>query len=128
MSPVLGFPALTVPAGFTADGLPVGLEFLGRAFTEEMLLRFGFAYEQATRHRRPPGTAPPFTMLGLSANTPRLLNARGDSAGCPKRNTRFASVIVSGGRCGCHSISPGAPYDTNANVRSAVSPGSGPIR
>lgn len=59
LSPVLGFPALTVPAGFTPQGLPVGLEFLGRAFTEEMLLRFGYAYEQATGHRSPPSTAPP---------------------------------------------------------------------
>ena len=59
LSPLTGFPALTVPAGFTADGLPVGLEFLGRPFTEAMLLRFGYAFEQATHHRRPPPTAPP---------------------------------------------------------------------
>ena len=59
LSPLTGFPALTVPAGFTDDGLPVGLEFLGRPFTEAMLLGFGYAYEQATHHRRPPATAPP---------------------------------------------------------------------
>ena len=58
LSPVLGFPALTVPAGFTADGLPIGIEFLGRPFTEAMLLRFGYAFEQATGHRRPPATTP----------------------------------------------------------------------
>jgi Asp-tRNA(Asn)/Glu-tRNA(Gln) amidotransferase A subunit family amidase len=54
LSPSLGFPALTVPAGFTSDDLPVGLEFLGRPFTEELLLGFGYAFEQATHHRRPP--------------------------------------------------------------------------
>ena len=59
LSPLTGFPALTVPAGFTDDGLPVGLEFLGRPFTEAMLLGFGYAYEQATNPRRPPSTAPP---------------------------------------------------------------------
>ena len=59
LSPAIGFPALTVPAGFTTDDLPVGLELLGRPFTEEMLLGFGYAYEQATRHRRPPTTTPP---------------------------------------------------------------------
>ena len=59
ISPITGFPALTVPAGFTPDGLPVGLEFLGRPFTEEMLLRFGYAFEQGTGHRRPPESAPP---------------------------------------------------------------------
>ena len=59
LSPATGFPALTVPAGFTPDGLPVGLEFLGRPFTEGQLLGFGFAFEQSTRHRRPAPTAPP---------------------------------------------------------------------
>jgi amidase len=59
LSPLIGFPALTVPAGFTDDGLPVGLEFLGREFTEGMLLGFGYAYEQATQRRRPPATTPP---------------------------------------------------------------------
>ena len=58
LSPAIGFPALTVPAGFTTDQLPVGLEFLARPFTEEMLLGFGYAYEQATHHRRPPPTTP----------------------------------------------------------------------
>jgi len=59
LSPAIGFPALTVPAGFTTDDLPVGLEFLGRPFTEGMLLGFGYSFEQATSHRRGPATAPP---------------------------------------------------------------------
>jgi Asp-tRNA(Asn)/Glu-tRNA(Gln) amidotransferase A subunit family amidase len=59
LSPLTGWPALTVPAGFTPDGLPIGIEFLGRPFTEGMLIRFGYAFEQATRHRRPPESAPP---------------------------------------------------------------------
>jgi amidase len=59
LSPVLGFPALTVPAGFTSAGLPVGLELLGRPFTEDQLLRFAYAFEQATHHRKPPSTTPP---------------------------------------------------------------------
>ena len=58
LSPVIGFPALTVPAGLTADGLPVGLELLGRPFTETLLLQLGFAYEQATGRREPPATTP----------------------------------------------------------------------
>ena len=58
LSPAIGFPALTVPAGFTSDRLPVGLEFLGRPFSEGTLLGFGYAYEQATRHRRPPPSTP----------------------------------------------------------------------
>ena len=60
-SPFLGFPAITVPAGFTEDGLPVGLELMGREFSEGMLLRFAYAYEQATRRRQPPATTPPLS-------------------------------------------------------------------
>jgi Asp-tRNA(Asn)/Glu-tRNA(Gln) amidotransferase A subunit family amidase len=58
LSPVLGFPAITVPAGFTADGLAIGLELMGREFAEPLLLRLAYAYEQGTRHRRPPTTTP----------------------------------------------------------------------
>jgi amidase len=54
-----GMPAITVPAGFTADGLPVGIELLGRPWNEGLLLKLAYAYEQATHHRRPPGSAPP---------------------------------------------------------------------
>ena len=50
---VAGYPHVTVPAGF-AFGLPVGLSFFGRAYSEPTLLRLAYAFEQATRHRRPP--------------------------------------------------------------------------
>jgi Asp-tRNA(Asn)/Glu-tRNA(Gln) amidotransferase A subunit family amidase len=59
LSPALGFPAITVPAGFTADGLPVGLEFMARAFAEPTLFRLAYSYEQGTHHRKPPRTTPP---------------------------------------------------------------------
>jgi len=58
LAPALAFPALTVPAGFTTDGLPVGIEFMGRAFSEGTLLRLAYAYEQATHNRRPPASTP----------------------------------------------------------------------
>jgi Asp-tRNA(Asn)/Glu-tRNA(Gln) amidotransferase A subunit family amidase len=54
LASIIGFPAITVPAGFTAGGLPVGLEFMARPFTETTLLGFAYAYEQSTRHRKPP--------------------------------------------------------------------------
>lgn len=54
-----GYPAITVPMGFTQDALPIGLSFLGRGWTDAGLLRVAYAYEQATRHRRPPVLAPP---------------------------------------------------------------------
>ena len=59
LAPLVAFPALSVPAGFTPDGLPVGIEFLGRQFSEGRLLTLGYAFEQATHHRRPPTSTPP---------------------------------------------------------------------
>jgi amidase len=53
-----GFPDLIVPAGFTLDRLPVGLSFLGPAFSEPRLLALGYAFEQVTRARRLPVHAP----------------------------------------------------------------------
>jgi hypothetical protein len=49
-----GLPAIVVPAGFTPDGLPVGIELLGRAWSEPQLIKLAYSYEQATHHRRPP--------------------------------------------------------------------------
>ncbi len=50
---VAGYPNITVPAGHVA-GLPVGMSFFGRAYSEPILLRIAFAFEQATEHRKPP--------------------------------------------------------------------------
>ncbi len=58
LSPVVGFPALTVPAGLTGDGLPIGLELLAGPFAEATLLRLAYAYEQGTGRREPPTTTP----------------------------------------------------------------------
>lgn len=49
-----GLPAISLPAGFTDDGLPVGLELLAGPWEEAALLGMAFAFEQATRLRRPP--------------------------------------------------------------------------
>jgi aspartyl-tRNA(Asn)/glutamyl-tRNA(Gln) amidotransferase subunit A len=42
-----GFPSLSIPCGFTASGLPVGTQLIGRPFDEATLYRFGRAYEEA---------------------------------------------------------------------------------
>jgi amidase len=59
LSPSIGFPDLAVPAGFTSTNLPVGIDLLGRPFTEQMLFQLGYAYEQGTNNRKPPSTTPP---------------------------------------------------------------------
>ncbi|MGH8539456.1 MAG: amidase [Stenotrophobium sp.] len=53
---VAGYPHITVPAGFV-HGLPVGLSFIGTAWSEPLLLRLAYAYEQASKARRPPDLA-----------------------------------------------------------------------
>ena len=54
---VAGYPSITVPAGF-AFGQPIGLSFIGRAWSEAQLIKYAYAFEQATRHRRPPAFPP----------------------------------------------------------------------
>jgi amidase len=54
---VAGYPHVTVPMGYVL-GLPVGLSFFGRAWSESTLIGMAFAYERTTRHRRPPGLLP----------------------------------------------------------------------
>jgi amidase len=54
MAAVAGYPHITVPGGF-AFGLPIGVSFIGRAWSEPTLFRLAYAFEQATKHRRAPG-------------------------------------------------------------------------
>jgi len=51
---ISGYPAITVPMGFIS-GLPVGISFFGRAWSEPLLIEIAYSYEQATRHRKAPG-------------------------------------------------------------------------
>lgn len=61
---VTGFPAITVPAGFSPRkesapiGVPIGIEFMGRPWSEPTLLKLAYSFEQATKYRRPPVTLP----------------------------------------------------------------------
>jgi Asp-tRNA(Asn)/Glu-tRNA(Gln) amidotransferase A subunit family amidase len=59
LGPPTGFPAITVPMGFTYGELPAGIQFLGRPFDEPTLIKLSYSYEQATRHRMPPTSTPP---------------------------------------------------------------------
>lgn len=71
MAATTGLPAITLPGGFSepADtaplGVPIGVELMGRPFGEEELIRMGFSYEQATRHRVPPRSVPDLDFSSL---------------------------------------------------------------
>lgn len=101
-----GLPALTLPAGFTNDLLPVGLEMLGRPLSDQQLVGWGYAFEQATERRRPPvitpalidGDIPPPVALSATAFLGRG-RAVGDFELDPVRNTlayrfRFTDLEV----------------------------------
>jgi Asp-tRNA(Asn)/Glu-tRNA(Gln) amidotransferase A subunit family amidase len=65
LASVTGFPAITVPAGFSSPtdtaplGVPVGMDILGKPWSEAKLLSLAYSFEQATHFRRSPESAPP---------------------------------------------------------------------
>ena len=67
LSASTGFPAISMPVGFTADGLPVAVELLGRAFDDAKLVSYAYAYEQQMHRRRAPARTPP---LGGALSVP----------------------------------------------------------
>ena len=112
LSASTGLPALVMPAGFTPDGFPVGIEFLGRAFDEPRLMSIGASMERLSPMRRPPASTP---ILGLAnqaelrtANRPELGAAAETPTGPAEVKTAFTwdpsakmltySVAVSGVR------------------------------
>src|SRR6185503_1212136 len=103
LSAVTGLPALSMPAGFTPDGLPIGVELLGRALADARLVSLAYDYEQAVHPRRAPSTTPPL----VDGRAPRPvvmtatiregnLAARGDFAFDPTRRSLDYMVRVSG--------------------------------
>jgi Asp-tRNA(Asn)/Glu-tRNA(Gln) amidotransferase A subunit family amidase len=98
-----GLPALSAPAGFTADGLPVGVELMGRPFTDARLVAMAYALEQAGTRRQ----APSFTPALLRGRAPHALAyvatarsssaaGRGDFVYDPLRSELRFDVQVSG--------------------------------
>ncbi len=59
LSATTGLPAISMPAGFTPDGLPIGLELLGGAWEEAKLLKYAYAWERTSRPRKAPFSTPP---------------------------------------------------------------------
>jgi hypothetical protein len=62
LSATTGFPAMAMPAGFTPDGVPIGFELLGPAWSDQRLVSLAYAYEQAARPRRRAPTTPPLVL------------------------------------------------------------------
>ena len=58
LSALSGLPSLTLPAGFTTSGLPVGMQLLGHSFSDERLVAIGYAIEQKLKIKRSPTVTP----------------------------------------------------------------------
>ena len=103
LSAVTGLPALSAPAGFTPDGMPIGVELLGRPLDDARLVAMAYDYEQATRPRRAPSTTPPLVDGQAPRPLTTLVVAKGDKAVArgsltydPTRRALAYSVAVSG--------------------------------
>ena len=85
LSAVTGLPALSIPAGFTPDGLPIGVELLGRPLADARLVAFAYDYEQATHPRHAPSTTPP--LVNGRAPAPVAYAAAASRGGTAVRGT-----------------------------------------
>ncbi len=65
----LQWPALSVPSGYLGQGLPVGLQILGRAWDDAKIIGYAYAYEQMTRYRRPPASVPPLSISAAGVHS-----------------------------------------------------------
>jgi amidase len=69
LSAVTGLPAISMPAGFTPDGLPVGVELLGRVLSDARLVAMAYDFEQAVQPRRAPRSTPALAPASARTNT-----------------------------------------------------------
>ena len=111
LSAVTGLPALSIPAGFTPDCLPIGVELLGRPLADARLVAFAYDYEQSSHPRRAPSTTPPLVNgrapapVAYSATARRAgTSVRGTFAFDPTRRTLTYDVRVSGTPAGRVSV------------------------
>ncbi|MCC7033799.1 MAG: amidase [Acidobacteria bacterium] len=94
LSASTGFPAMAMPAGFTADGVPIGFELLGPAWSDTRLIALAHAYEQAARPRRPSPTTP--ALVNGQAPRPVAFTAAAEGAPATAIVARFEFDPVSG--------------------------------
>ena len=93
-----GYPLINVPAGY-AFGLPVGISFMGTAFSEPTLLKLAHGFEQATLHRRPPEFLNTLPLDGeRPRRSPRSLNQLAQAAGIQDRAKQARRTLLIPGR------------------------------
>ena len=96
LSAQTGLPALSVPVGFTADGLPVGIELVGRPFSDVRLVSMGYAFEQLGSRRRAPFTTPPLVNARSPAPVTYSATARATSLATGAARATFTYDGITG--------------------------------
>jgi hypothetical protein len=105
LSASTGLPALVMPAGFTPDGFPVGIEFLGRAFDDPKLLAIGASMERLGSQRRAPASTPPLPS-----------SARGDAALLSGADAASPSSAGSGSGTAAAEVAASFTWDVASGV------------
>ena len=78
-----GLPALSAPAGFSSDGLPIGIELIGRPWADARLVALAYSFERTGARRRPPSTTPALVGGRAPQSTTFSISARAGSAAAP---------------------------------------------
>jgi amidase len=102
-----GYPQLVVPAGYSASRDPVGIAFNGTAYSEAKLLAFGYAYEQATKLRKPPSETNPSLWRCVPGNA-YTVTTRACAPNAPA-NADAAATTISGSVPATLALTLGAP-------------------
>lgn len=126
-----GLPALAVPAGFSADGVPIGMDVLGGAFKEQDLLSLGYAMQQTLKLRRPPFSTP--ALVDAKAPRPRTVTASSSGASLDLTYDETTSVLQYSATSDLRSverlsavwISAGTPEKPGAARHRILGPGQG---
>lgn len=129
-----GLPALALPAGWSNEGLPVGMELLGRSLDDARLVAFGYAFEQASELRRPPVMVPSPT--GGSEGTSGATQVRVSGGGATvlarfeydpsTERLRFEAEVAGDGAAGVYAVV--LSHEDDQGRRSVVAHLSGPGR
>jgi amidase len=112
LSPSSALPAISVPAGFTDDGLPIGMDLLGGVFAEPTLLALAYSYEQATHPRRPPASTPAL----VNGKAPGTASFSATARDGPRSATATFTFDPLTGRLGYHVSTMGLRPDVTAVV------------